>query len=641
MNAVRISASLIKENAVVSVPGSKSVANRALMIAALTNGTSMISNLPDGDDTEAMLTALAELGVAIEHVNDDTVTITGPLRPKSACVVNAQLAGTTSRFLLAMCCLSNVPVTVTGEAPLLARPISELARALRSLGFIVTPQSPSSTQSSLSSQSSLPLTVSCGDGPANIKDSVNIRGDVSSQFISALMMIGPALPDGLRIRIEGALVSRSYVEMTAKVMSAFGANVDVRETEIVVRAQSYISTVFEVEPDYSSAAFPIVGAVLSGRSVRIPGLAHSRLQGDAQILEIVRSMGAIVVSERNDVIVSRDLSQPLTPINMNMSDCSDLVPVVATLATFVNGVSELTGIGFIRAKESDRLGDLATELNKTGAHVEVLEEGLRILPSSQRVSAELATHHDHRLAMSFALLGLMMPSIEIEDHAVVSKSWPRYWVAMEPLFTARVPRRATVAFDLDNTLTIRDCVLPFFVQATGRRRFMGLFVRNLHRVIGFLVRRDRDGLKEFSVRLLFAGRHADDIEGMGEKFAQRVATRWMRNDTCALLKWHQDQGDDLILVTASLSPYVRPLASSLGISAVMCSELAIDNGAYTGDLIDGNCRGTEKARRLAAWLRDRTLDYAYGDSSGDDAMLAMASTAVRVGRRDVVVPTMM
>lgn len=628
MNVVRVTKSRGSDSVVVAVPGSKSVANRALMIAALTDGTSTIAHLPDGDDTEAMLAALVDLGVAIEHVNDDTVTITGPLRPTSACEVNARLAGTTSRFLLAMCCLSATPVTVTGEAPLRSRPISDLADALRSLGFVVMPEA----------SSSLPLTVSSGDGLESITRSVRIRGDVSSQFISALMMIGPCLPNGLLIEIDGALVSRSYVEMTATVMRTFGADVGVGDREVEVKAQRYSPTHFDVEPDFSSAAFPIAAAVLSGRSVRVPGLVHSQLQGDAQILQIVREMGALVSSDGGDVVVERDASSPLASIYMNMADCSDLVPVVATLATFAEGPSELSGIGFIRAKESDRLGDLATELNKTGAHVEVLDDGLRIQPSSHRTGALLATHHDHRLAMSFALLALKIDGVEIVDHGVVTKSWPRYWAAMESLFSARVPRRATVAFDLDKTLTIRDCVLPFFIRVTGRQRFLSLCIRNFFRLSRLLLQRDRDGLKEFSVRLLFAKRSVDEIEKIGEEFAKHVVQRWMRADTCSVLKWHQEQGDDVVLVTASLAPYVKPLALSMGISSVLCSELAVDGGDYTGELVDGNCRGVEKARRLAVWLQDRSLDYAYGDSSGDDAMLAMATTPVRVGRRDLRVP---
>lgn len=628
MSVVRITATASIDEVVVEVPGSKSIANRALMIAGLVDGTSVISHLPDGDDTEAMLAALTDLGVQVEHVSDTQVQITGPIRVQGPVQVDAQLAGTTSRFLLAMACLSDVPVTVTGQAQLLSRPVGDLADALRVLGFSVLPET----------SSSLPLTVSRGVGNENVSNEVTIRGDISSQFISALMMIGPLLPHGLRVLVTGELVSRSYVEMTAHVMRLFGASVDVVANDIVVEATGYSSTSVAVEPDFSSAAFPLVSAVLAGRSVRVPGLATSRVQGDSRIVEILKQMGSNVVIDGDDIVVTPQSDDVLQPLHFDMADCSDLVPVVATLCTFANGVSELSGIGFIRAKESDRLGDLATELAKTGANVEVLDDGLRIHPVTTRSNATLETHHDHRLAMSFALVGLRIPGIEITDPSVVSKSWPGYWAAMSPLLKAKRPRHKTVAFDLDNTLTVRDCVVPFFVRCSGRSGFILMTLRNLPKIVKYLVRRDRDGLKAFSSRQVFAGRSQSEIAKIGEDFSAHVADKWMRHDTCSILKWHQQNGDDVILVTASFEPYARPLARLLGIRHVLSTEIEVVEGVYTGELVEGNCRGPEKARRLAAWLGERELDYAYGDSAGDDAMLAMASRPVRVGRSDAALP---
>lgn len=625
MKTVRITSSSHTDPVVVRVPGSKSVANRALMIAALTAGESVISNLPDGDDTEAMLAALTILGVSVDHINDSTVRIRGPVRPPNESVVNAQLAGTTSRFLLAMCCFSEHPIMITGEAPLLARPVKELAQALRSIGFTVSPQS----------SSTLPLTVSCPSDMNAIASDVTLRGDISSQFISALMMIGPLLTKGLQIHIEGDLVSRSYVEMTAAVMSTFGASVAIEGNLIVISPKQYVSTDVVVEPDFSSAAFPIVASLLSGRVVRLPHLARAQIQGDAQILKIVQAMGAQVDVKKDDIVITPNIDREIHPFSLNMSDCSDLVPVVAVLASFANGVSELTGIGFITAKESNRLDDVAAELQKTGAVLEVMEDGLRIHPATVRHGNVVATHHDHRLAMSMALLGLRIPNIEIEDPHVVTKSWPSYWAAMKPFFSSRPARRATVAFDVDKTLTTRDCVIPFFIRSVGRTAFVGHCLRQLLPVTRFLLRRDRDGLKEFAVKLFFAGRSVQEIEQIGADFASHVTQHWMRNDTCAMLKWHQEHGDDIVFVTASLEPYVRPMSKTMGVETVFCSAMEHDGDTYSGDLVGGNCRGDEKARRLTQWLQGRSLDYAYGDSAGDDAMLAMALTPIRVGRRDV------
>lgn len=625
MSTMRITSSSQKDPVVVRVPGSKSVANRALMIAALTAGESVISNLPDGDDTEAMLAALTILGVSVDHVGDSSVRILGPIRPLTESVVNAQLAGTTSRFLLAMCCFSEHPITITGEAPLLARPVGELAQALRSIGFTVSPQS----------SSTLPLTVSCPSDMNEIASEVTLRGDISSQFISALMMIGPLLTKGLQIHIEGDLVSRSYVEMTAAVMSTFGASVAIEGNLIVISPKQYGSTDIVVEPDFSSAAFPIVAGLLSGRAVRVPDLALAHMQGDARILEIVQTMGAQLQVQRDDIVITPNVAREISPISLNMSNCSDLVPVVAVLASFASGVSELTGIGFITAKESNRLDDVVAELQKTGAELEVIEDGLRIQPATVRHGNVLGTHHDHRLAMSMALLGLRIPSIEIEDPHVVTKSWPSYWTSMKPFFSSRPPRRSTVAFDVDKTLTTRDCVVPFFIRSIGLTAFVRHCVRHLLPVTRFVMRRDRDGLKEFAVKLVFAGRSVQEIEQIGEDFASHVTQHWMRKDTCAMLKWHQENGDDIVFVTASLEPYMQPMAKAMGVATVICSAMENDGDTYSGGLVGGNCRGDEKARRLTNWLQGRLLDYAYGDSAGDDEMLAMACMPIRVGRRDI------
>jgi 3-phosphoshikimate 1-carboxyvinyltransferase len=626
--------------AVISVPGSKSIANRALILACLASGESCISNVPTGDDTQAMLHALGVLGVKIDVVSDGGYRITGPFAPSREVVVDAQLAGTTSRFLLALGALSSVPITVTGEAPLRDRPIGDLVDALRTLGFIVEPET----------SRAMPLTVCRPHDNTHIGSVVTVPGNVSSQFISALMMIGPLLPNGLTIHIEGELVSRSYVEMTAQVMKSFGVYPDVVEDQITIPADVYTPSDLVVEPDFSSAAFPIAGSLLAGRSVRIPLLGLSHLQGDSQILDIVQSMGASVQSDGDDVVVNPPTDDLIRGISVDMSDCSDLVPAVAVLASCASEVSELTGIGFIRAKESDRLGDLANELEKTGASVQVLKDGLRISPSAHRNIAAIDTHHDHRMAMSMALLGTRIPNLEIHDMEVVSKSWPEYWDAMSPLLSVspvvsssrsaqravRSARKAIVAFDVDHTLTIRDCVMPFCIRVTGRFKFVGLLLKNFARIARVLISRNRDAAKALLVQQVFSGRTVSDIEKLGEEFAASIAGRWMRTDTCQVLKWHQELGDEVMLVSASLDAYVRPLAQILGIHHVLCTELGTEDGRYTGEMLNGNCRGEEKANRISQLIgSDVMLDYAYGDSSGDKAMLSMARHGIKVGRSDV------
>jgi 3-phosphoshikimate 1-carboxyvinyltransferase len=252
------------------------------------------------------------------------------------------------------------------------------------------------------------------------------------------MLIAPALELGIHITIDGPLVSRSYVQLTASVMREFGGMVVVSEHEIVVLPGGYSPTTYFVEPDFSSAAFPVVAAVLRGGSVRIENLALAMQQGDSAIMEIVRTMGAQCDVDDDDVVVRSQRVTDLKPLTMNMNDCSDLVPVVAVLCACAKGISEITGVGFIRNKESDRLGDVALELKKCGIEVEVLADGLRIVGGIP-VGAVIDTHHDHRLAMAFGVLSVVADGMLIQDSDVISKSWPNFFEDMSSILGASAP----------------------------------------------------------------------------------------------------------------------------------------------------------------------------------------------------------
>ena len=408
-------------NATVRVPGSKSVANRALICALLAEGQSRISGLPDGDDTTVIIEVLEQLKRFQRE--GDSVVITGSREVKLPGIIDAQLAGTSSRFLTAVAALGEGTCIVDGGEPLRGRPMADLHEALASLGAELMP---------LGKLGHLPVSVSAGSiagGP------IDIRGDVSSQFISALMLIGPMLDDGLIININGDLVSRSYVEMTAAVMNAFGARADINESTIAVSPGGYVACEYVVEPDFSSAAFPLCALALREGSVRIPRLGLASMQGDSEILKILVSMGCSVAYDGSDVVVSRG-SQQLNGIDIDMADCSDLVPAVAVAMLFCSSPSRITGVGFIRRKESDRLGDLANELRKAGAVIEVEDDGLFIHPIQNTVVSELGTYHDHRLAMAFALLALAVDGVGVQYPEVVSKSWPTYFSDIAPILGA-------------------------------------------------------------------------------------------------------------------------------------------------------------------------------------------------------------
>ena len=404
-------------DAVISVPGSKSVANRALVCAMLSKEASRITGIPSGDDAQVVLNVIRDSGRSIS-VSENEVLIGEASTLKFPGIVDAVLAGTSSRFLTAVAALFDSTTIIDGEDALRARPMSDLHEALEALGAEVL---------HLGEEGHLPVSISRGSLSGG---DVHIAGNVSSQFISALMLIGPMMNEGLTVHVTGPLISRSYVEMTADVMRSFGASVQLDESTISVNSGSYQGRNYSIEPDYSSAAFPLVAVAVREGRVVIPGLAAASLQGDAEILPILRLMGMTCDVSGEDVSISRQADQQVLPLIMDMSDCSDLVPAVAVACCMAAGESVLSGIGFIRNKESDRLGDLANELNRAGAKVTVEADGLRILGPCAWAPVVFDSHHDHRMAMALSLLALRTAGVQVADPEVVTKSWPSYFADM-------------------------------------------------------------------------------------------------------------------------------------------------------------------------------------------------------------------
>jgi 3-phosphoshikimate 1-carboxyvinyltransferase len=230
------------------------------------------------------------------------------------------------------------------------------------------------------------------------------------------------------------LVSRPYVEITRRVMAAFGGpEVEVAHRHVHVSAGGYTPTRFEVEPDASSASYPLAAAAMVGGAVLVRGLGRGSMQGDARFAEVLGAMGCTVSVDERATVVMRRPGTPLRGIDIDMADISDLVPTMAVLATQAVGPTRIAGVGFIRAKESDRLGDLAAELAKVGADVAVEDDGLVVTPTPDLAGAALDTHHDHRLAMAFGLLGLCVDGVSVHDPDVVTKSWPGYWAMLDAL----------------------------------------------------------------------------------------------------------------------------------------------------------------------------------------------------------------
>ena len=406
----------------VSVPGSKSIANRALICAALARSESVISNCAPGDDTEAMIDALQILGVGIER-NADKVRVSGTLNLEATheLQLNAKLAGTTSRFLTALCSLRAGTTTIDGDATLRMRPMLDLHNALGDLGARVSP---------VNNDGYLPVRVCRGD---QWQAKVAVSATMSSQFTSGLMMIAPQLPSGLEIVLSQEVVSRGYIEMTVGVMRAFGVNTDFSGNQIWVSPGEYQGTNFTVEPDASSASYSFGAVAISGGSVTIEGLSRNSLQGDVEFVDLLARMGCDVSESHEGLQLSRQKERPLRGIEVDMSQISDCVPTLAVVAMFAETPTQISGVGFIRTKESDRIGDLISELRKLGANISETHDGMVIAPASLH-GASLETHHDHRLAMAFALIQREVDGVVINNPEVVSKSWPNYFDTLRSFY---------------------------------------------------------------------------------------------------------------------------------------------------------------------------------------------------------------
>jgi len=409
-------------DAVATVPGSKSIAHRALICAALARGDSTITGLPDGDDTQAMLQGLIMLGASISLDGADAhIHGSIDLDRTDAITVDANLAGTTARFLTAIGALRRGPMTVTGNESLRRRPMKDLHLAVEQLGADVSWQN---------EKYCLPVTVQRGESYSH---SVQVAADTSSQFVTSLMLIAPNLINGLTIELTGDIISLPYIAMSASVMRSFGAHVRIEDNRnIVIAGGGYVGCQFVVEPDASSASYPFAAAAVVGGRVCVIGMRSNMLQGDSRFIDVLRQMGCEVSEEQVGITISRDADKPLQGVDIDMSEISDLVPTLAIVAMFAKTPTRIRNVGFIRNKESDRIGDLASEMRRLGAKVVEYGDGLEISPQALH-GGSCDTHHDHRLAMAFGVAGLKLPGVVIDQADVVSKSWPQFWEMLEAL----------------------------------------------------------------------------------------------------------------------------------------------------------------------------------------------------------------
>ena len=412
----------------IRVQGSKSETNRALLVAALAEGQSSIDFGLVSDDSLSMCAALSTLGAGVQEIHREpdgswlVNGFAGTPRPAPQAQVDCHLAGTTLRFVSAIATLSATPVVITGAAPLLARPVGPLIDALRQLGADVR-----GNQSEAGLRP--PLTVGGRVQPSG--GEAHVDATRSSQFVSALAMLGPLLTDGLRLRWRG-LAARGYVDLSFAIMRRHGIEFElVPDGADIPGGQTYRAGNEIVPGDASSASHLFTAAAAAGGRVTVTDIASSRAQPDFAVLDALTAMGAMVSSDGDAITVVGPES--LEPIDWDLTATPDQLPNLAVLAALARGRSRFTGVEVTRYHETDRVTALQRELARVGARCEDDGDAFIVHGGGALTGARLDTHHDHRLGMAFAALGCAVEGIEVADAGCVAKTYPRFWSDLRAL----------------------------------------------------------------------------------------------------------------------------------------------------------------------------------------------------------------
>ncbi|MGR5120038.1 3-phosphoshikimate 1-carboxyvinyltransferase [Vibrio astriarenae] len=406
-------------NGVVNLPGSKSVSNRALLLAALAKGTTRLTNLLDSDDIRHMLNALTKLGVSYRLSDDKTVCeVEGLGRPFDVSEAQELFlgnAGTAMRPLAAALCLGRGEYVLTGEPRMKERPIGHLVNALKEAGANIE---------YLENHDYPPLKITATGLKAG---TVSIDGSISSQFLTAFLMSAPLAEGEITINIVGELVSKPYIDITLHIMKQFGVEVINNDYQqfVVPAGQQYIAPGdFLVEGDASSASYFLAAAAIKGGEIKVTGIGKNSIQGDIQFADALEKMGA-EIEWGDDYVISR--VGELKAIDMDYNHIPDAAMTIATTALFAEGTTAIRNVYNWRVKETDRLAAMATELRKVGAEVEEGEDYIIVNPPKQLQHAAIDTYDDHRMAMCFSLVALSDTPVTINDPGCTSKTFPDYF----------------------------------------------------------------------------------------------------------------------------------------------------------------------------------------------------------------------
>jgi 3-phosphoshikimate 1-carboxyvinyltransferase len=403
--------------ATVRPPGSKSITNRALVCAALAEGVSTLAGYLDSEDTRVMIDGLGRLGIGVEACDAGRALVVhgaGGEVPALEAELFCANSGTTIRFLTALATLGHGRFRLDGVERMRERPIADLLDALNQLG---------AQTMSENSNGCPPVVIHANGLPGG---RATVRGEISSQFLSGILLAAPAARSRVELVMNGPLVSRPYVQMTLAVMRAFGVEVDggsMWQKFTVPAPQPYEACEYSIEPDASAASYFWAAAAITGGAVTVTGLSSASLQGDVAFVDCLEQMGCEVCRDADSITV---VGRPMRGVDVDMNAISDTVQTLAVVALFADGPTTISNVGHIRHKETDRLAALATELRKLGANVIEGDDGLVIQPGSP-CPAAIDTYNDHRMAMSFAVAGLRIAGVRINHPSCVEKTYPEFF----------------------------------------------------------------------------------------------------------------------------------------------------------------------------------------------------------------------